>query len=204
MCDSTSSARQRACAAGKFAGARIEVYTVAAQACRSSVDLALKREAIVNPLQPVVALMVLAAVLFFAAGPLDGAYPGGSGWVDRGAVGYLSYLFGALNLLVAAVIWRGSERGLLLRMALAAVFFVERLVSAFLFGPKSPESATVHVLTAIVEFAILVSSLGVWRLGHSVDSRDLSSLFALFPTPPAPTGPVAARGADPVHPPQRS
>jgi hypothetical protein len=143
--------------------------------------------------------MALAALMFFAAGALDGAFPGGSGWIDRGGFGYLSYVFGALNLVVAAIIWRGSERGLVLRMGLAAVFFVERLVSVFLFGPKTPPSATVHVLTAMLEFAILIGSLSVWRLGRSVDSRDLNAMFALYPSGRHAASATPIETAHPAH-----
>lgn len=131
--------------------------------------------------------MALAAVLFFAAGILDGVYPGGREWITEGGVGYLSYVFGAINVAVAVWIWRGSEQGLLLRIVLAAFFFFERVLSAFAFGERSAESVAVHLLTALVELVILLGALQVWRLGHSVEATDLEAIFDLdAPLPAAP------------------
>lgn len=115
-------------------------------------------------LRPAVLLMLLASALFLIAGILDGAS------------GAISYAFGAVNLIVAVLIARGSERVLALRIGLAAFFVLERLASALLFGPKSIESVGVHVLTAAVEAVILASTLRLWRLGHSVTSQDLAFL----------------------------
>lgn len=134
---------------------------------------------IATSLRPVVLLMALASLLFFAAGALDEVYPGGRGWIDQGRFDYLSYAFGAVNLVFAIVVARGSERGLLGRMALAAFFFVERPFSAFLLGPKSTASVAVHLVTALVELFILLNALRVWRTGRALDARDLDAIFSL-------------------------
>lgn len=128
---------------------------------------------IASPIRTVVLLMAVAGALFFTAGFLDQVYPGGAGWLGPGV---LSHVFGAANVVVAVAIWRGSEQGLMLRIALAAVFFVERIGSAFLFGPKSAPSVGVHLLTAAVELAIFVLSFRVWRLGRSADTTALEAL----------------------------
>jgi hypothetical protein len=142
--------------------------------------------------------MAVAAGLFFCAGILDGAYPGGIGWIDRGSFSYLSYVFGAINGIVAASIWRGSERGLILRIALAAIFFFERLASAFAGEPKSAPSVAVHLVTAFVELLVLLGALYVWRLGRSVDARNLEALFAVeTPVGRAPPRSGIARAAAP-------
>ena len=50
--------------------------------------------------------MLLAAALFFAAGVLDGVYPGGERWIGAGGTVFLTYVFGLVNLVVAISIWR--------------------------------------------------------------------------------------------------
>jgi hypothetical protein len=126
---------------------------------------------------PVVWLMVLASLLFGAAGFLDGIYPGGPGWSfeSYGGLGWTSYAFGVVNLLVALFIARGSERSLTLRIGLAAVFVVERTTTAFFPVPKSPPSVGVHLATALIEAIILTATWRVWRLGHT-GVADLSLL----------------------------
>jgi hypothetical protein len=140
-------------------------------------------------LRPVVLLMLLASVLFVAAGLLDGVYPGGPAW-DIGDLAALSYVFALLNTFVAVLVARGSERSLALRMGLSLFFVVERPASAFLIGPKSGASIGVHLLTALVELVILVSALRVWRLGHSMATESMEQLFALDGTLPGPSAPL--------------
>lgn len=136
-------------------------------------------------LRPVVILMLLASVLFVLAGILDGVYPGGAtSFTDLAAV---SYVFAIINTVVAYLVARGSERSLALRMGLSLFFVIERPASAFLIGSHSTVSIAVHLLTAVVELVILVSGLGVWRLGHSVASGDMDQLYSLdsaIPPPP--------------------
>ncbi len=114
--------------------------------------------------------MAVAAALFLVAGLLDGSYPG-------------DYVFGGVNILFAFFIARGSERGLLLRIGLAAIFFVERILSAYALGELSIASVAVHLLTALVELVVLLTAMRVWRLGHSVDAAQLDALFALDAAP---------------------
>lgn len=136
-------------------------------------------------LRPVVILMLLASVLFVLAGIFDGMYPGGPVSFTDPAV--VSYVFAIVNTVVAFLVARGSERSLALRMGLSLFFVVERPASAFLFGPRSTPSIAVHLATAAVELVILISALGVWRLGHSVASSDMDQLYSLdTSTPPAP------------------
>ena len=134
-------------------------------------------------LRPVVLLMLLASLLFVAAGYLDGVYPGGpSSLTDLAAI---SYVFAIINTFVAFLVARGSERSLALRMGLSLFFVIERPLSAFVVGSKSLPSISVHLATAIVEAVILISALRVWRLGHSVPV-DMDSLFALDAAPAKP------------------
>ncbi len=155
--------------------------------------------------------MALASLLFFSAGVLDAAYPGGRGWIDRGSFAYLSYAWGAVSLVFALAVARGSERGLLARIAFAAIFFVERSIIAFFPEVKSPPSIGVHLTTALVELLVLLNALGVWRRGRAMEARDLDAIFSLdAPLPvaepkttlaePAPTPPTAmpARIARPI------
>jgi hypothetical protein len=137
---------------------------------------------VAGALRPVVLLMLVASVLFVAAGILDGAYPGGpTPLLDLAAI---SYVFALVNTLVAILVARGSERSLALRMGLSLFFVFERPVSAFLIGQKTTPSVAVHLITALVELVILVSAIRVWRLGHSVPTADLDSLFALDSSAP--------------------
>lgn len=121
-------------------------------------------------LRPAVLLIILASLLFFAAGYLDTA----AGAADVST--YASWVFGAVNLLVALLIARGNERMLALRIGLAAFFVVERPVTAVAFGPKPVESIAMHMATAVLEAIILFSTLRIWRLGHSVGQADLAFL----------------------------
>ncbi len=119
--------------------------------------------------RPAVILIALASILFLLAGGLDA-------W--HGAPDYASiesYVFGVVNLVVAVAIARGNERILALRMGLAAFFVVERPVTALLF-PTPFDALAVHFVTAIVEFVILLSTLRIWHLGHSVGTAELSML----------------------------
>jgi len=142
---------------------------------------------------PVVWLMVLASILFGAAGFLDGIYPGGGEWSfsSYGGLGWTSYAFGVVNLLVALFIARGSERSLTLRIGLAAVFVVERVTTAFFPVPKSLPSVGVHLATALIEAIILTATWRVWRLGH-MGVADLSLL-----TLPQAGGAAVAGGGPP-------
>jgi len=142
-------------------------------------------------LRPVVILMLVASVLFVAAGVLDGVYPGGT--VSLADLAALSYVFALINTFVAVLVARGSEKSLALRMGLSLFFVVERPLSAFFLGSKSSASIGVHLLTAVVELIILVSAFRVWRLGHSVASGQLEQLFSIDTVTPA----AAPRDEDP-------
>ncbi len=142
-------------------------------------------------LRPVVILMLLASVLFVAAGALDGVYPGGPAW-SLTDLAVVSYAFALVNTLVAILVARGSERSLALRMGLSLFFVFERPVSAFLVSEKSTASIGVHLATALVELIILASAIRVWRLGHSIASSELDALFALDSVTPVPA-PAAER-----------
>jgi hypothetical protein len=146
-------------------------------------------------LAPVVWLMVLASLLFAAAGVIDGIYPGGGQWsLDAyGGLGWTSYAFGLVNLLVALFIARGSERSLTLRIGLAAVFVVERTTTAFFPVPKSLPSVGVHLTTALIEAVILTATWRVWRLGQTY-AADL----AILALPQAGGAAVVAGGARPL------
>ena len=133
-------------------------------------------------LRPVVVLMVLASVLFVVDGWLDGAYPGGDGWIGGSAyhgLGVLAYLFAVINAAIALVIARGSERTLVGRIGLSAFFLAERPLTAYLLGDKPPLSVAVHLATALVELVILLGALRVWRLGRSLEEPDMDAAFAL-------------------------
>lgn len=141
-------------------------------------------------LRPAVALIVLASLLFLVAGRLD--HLSGVGeylWVE-------SYAFGVVNLIVAVAIARGSERILALRIVLAAFFVVERPATAILF-PTSLAAFAVHLLTALVELVVLVSTLRVWRLGHGV-AADIS-LLSLTSELPTSTPPSEGVGGNTRH-----
>src|SRR5438105_14936954 len=132
---------------------------------------------VAGALRPVVILMLLASVLFVAAGVLDGVYPGGGGW-DLSDIAAVSYVFAIVNTVVAILVARGSERSLALRMGLSLFFVFERPASAFLFAKSTP-SIAVHLATALVELVILVSAVRVWRLGHSLEGGEMDHLFAI-------------------------
>ena len=141
-------------------------------------------------LRPVVVLMVVASALFVVDGWLDGAYPGGDGWIGGPAyhgLGVLAYIFAIINAAIALVIARGSERTLLGRIGLSAFFLAERPLTAYLLGEKPPLSVGVHLATAVVELVILLGALRVWRLGRSIEEPDMNAAFALdAPSPAAP------------------
>ena len=133
-------------------------------------------------LRPVVVLMALASALFLLDGWLDGAYPGGDGWIGGPAhygLGVIAYVFAIVNAGIAIVIARGSERTLMGRIGLSAFFLVERPITAFALGPKPAASIAVHFATALVELVILLGALRVWRLGRSFDGSELDAAFAL-------------------------
>lgn len=133
-------------------------------------------------LRPVVVLMALASALFLLDGWLDGAYPGGDGWIGGLAhygLGVIAYVFAIVNAGIAIVIARGSERTLMGRIGLSAFFLVERPITAFALGPKPATSIVVHFATALVELVILLGALRVWRLGRSFDGFELDAAFAL-------------------------
>lgn len=121
-------------------------------------------------LRPAVLLIALASLLFLAAGALD-TYHG-----VESVASVESYALGALNLLVALLIARGSERMLALRIGLAAFFVVERPVSAVAFSGQPLDAIAVHLLTALIELAILISTLRLWHLGHSVGAAEMDLL----------------------------
>ena len=147
-------------------------------------------------LRPVVILMLLASLLFIAAGVFDGVYPGGASWSP--GLSAISYVFALVNTFVAILVARGSEKSLALRMGLSIFFVIERPASAFLFGTKTAPSIAVHLATALVELIILLSALRVWRLGHSVASADVDQLLALD------GGPVGAAATEPDEAPRRA
>ncbi|HVR88583.1 MAG TPA: hypothetical protein VHG53_03445 [Candidatus Limnocylindria bacterium] len=147
-------------------------------------------------LRPVVALMLLASILFVADGVLDHNFAGGPILDEYHGVGWTSYVFAFVNLLIALAVARGSERTLMGRIALSGFFMVERPLTAFILGPKPPESIVIHFVTALVELVILLGALRVWRLGRSVVPGDMEALFSLETTTPLPPPePVAARPA---------
>ena len=128
--------------------------------------------------------MLLATVLFVAAGVLDGLNLGEPGW-PGGSLdpAWSSYLFALVNLVFALVIARGSERSLVGRIGLSFFFVIERTLSAFALGPKSPPSIGVHLATALIELVILLGAFRVWRLGRSVGAGDVEALFAIDGAP---------------------
>ena len=138
-------------------------------------------------LRPVVVLMLLATLLFVAAGLLDGVYPVGPAWLGGPTLAWSSYLFALVNLAFALVIARGSERSLVGRIGLSLFFVVERTLSAVALGPKSTASVGVHLATALVELIILLGAFRVWRLGRSFGTGDLDALFAIDGGPNAST-----------------
>src|SRR5260221_3180132 len=141
---------------------------------------------VAGALRPVVLLMLVASVLFVAAGVLDGVYPGGSAW-SISDLAVVSYVFAFVNTLVAVLVARGSERSLALRMGLSLFFVFERPVSAFLVSEKSTASIAIHLATAVVELVVLATGIRVWRLGHSMgNGEQLDKIFALDSTTPAP------------------
>jgi hypothetical protein len=136
--------------------------------------------------------MLVASVLFVAAGVFDGVYPGGPTWSISDPAG-ISYIFAIVNTFVAFLVARGSERSLALRMGLSLFFVVERPATAILFAKGVP-SIAVHVATAAVELVILVLAVRVWRLGHSAVSGDMAQILSLDPSMPSP--PAAAEHDD--------
>jgi len=137
--------------------------------------------------------MLLATALFVADGIVDGVYPDGPAWLGSSTyhgLGVLSYVFAALNLIIALSIAAGSERTLVARIGLAALFVVERPLTAFILGPKPDASVLIHLLTAFIEGVILVSALRVWRLGHGIEGLELDSVLSLdAPSPASPADP---------------
>lgn len=121
--------------------------------------------------------MTLAAILFCVAGYVSGAYPGGAGWIDRGEYGVVAYVLGVVNVAVAVWIATGSQRGLALRILLAAVFVV--IVVLLAVEQPTPATLVAYGATAVVELVILVNALRVWRLGRRYDAGDLAAVFSL-------------------------
>ena len=107
-------------------------------------------------MRPVVALMLLATVLFVIDGILDHNYaivhhPEQPFLDEYKGVGWTSFVFAVANLVMTVAVARGSERTLLGRIALSAFFILERPLTAFVLGPKPIESVVVHVATALVD-----------------------------------------------------
>lgn len=150
-------------------------------------------------LRPAVLLIFFASLLFLLDAVLDGVQPLGEHWSLEAYsnLGWTSYLFAVVNLIVGVLIARGSERSLALRIGLSGFFLVERPVSAFLIGQKPIESIGVHLVTAFIELVILVTTIRVWRLGHSVRGSDLHALFALEAEPMAAS--MAAPRSEPIE-----
>jgi hypothetical protein len=142
-------------------------------------------------MRPVVALMLLATVLFVIDGILDHNYailhnPNEPFLDEFKGVGWTSFVFAVANLVMAVAVARGSERTLLGRIALSAFFIIERPLTAFILGPKPIESVVVHFATALVELVILVGALRVWRLGHSLVTTDVDAALSLDAPKPGP------------------
>lgn len=142
-------------------------------------------------MRPVVILMLLATVLFILDGLFDHDYalqqlPGQSIFDEYKGLGWTSFAFAVVNLLLTIAVARGSERTLVGRIALSAFFIVERPATAFALGPKPLTSVGVHLATALVELVILVGAVRVWRLGHSLESADMEAAFALDSATPRP------------------
>jgi hypothetical protein len=125
--------------------------------------------------------MLLASLLFVVDGIIDGVYPGGPAWFTGKYenLAEIAYIFAILNTVVALLVARGSERSLIARIGLSAFFVLERPLTAFVLGPKSAPAVAVHLATAVVELVILVTALRVWRLGHSLATGEMDSLFTL-------------------------
>lgn len=121
--------------------------------------------------------MALAAVLFFVAGVLNGVYPGATGWEAHGGYGWLTYVFGLLNLGVAAWIWRGSERGLVTRIVLGAVFLA--IVAALALAQPTTASLVLYVITGIIELVILLNAIRIWQSARDAESGNLDRLLSL-------------------------
>ena len=121
--------------------------------------------------------MTLAAVLFFLAGVLNDVYPGGAGWEAHGGYGWLTYLFGLLNLGVAIWIWRGSERGLVTRIVLGAVFLA--IVAALALAQPTTPSLVLYVVTGVIELVILLNAIRVWQAAREAESDEVDRLLSL-------------------------
>jgi len=137
-------------------------------------------------MRPVVVLMLLATVLFVVDGVLDHNYANKPIFDEYKGVGWTSFVFALANLLMTIAVARGSERTLLGRIALSGFFILERPVTAFVLGEKSPAAVGVHLVTAVVELIILVGAVRVWRLGHSFVPADMDAMFSLDPAGAAP------------------
>jgi len=152
--------------------------------------------------RPAVLLIVFASLLFMLTGWLDASAalatcPGAllsQACLDAAASPVESVVFGVVNLLVAVLIARGSERMLAVRILLAGFFVLERPITALAFGERPSASIALHLTTAFVEAVILLSTVRIWHLGHSVSQMDLAALAipsaadaresALEPRPP--------------------
>ena len=121
--------------------------------------------------------MTLAAILFFLAGVLNDVYPGGAGWEAHGGYGWLTYLFGLLNLAVAVWIWRGSERGLVTRIVLGAVFLA--IVAALALAQPTTVSLVLYVVTGLIELVILLNAVRVWQAARDAESGAVDRLLSL-------------------------
>jgi hypothetical protein len=142
--------------------------------------------------------MVLAATLFFVAGVLNGVYPGGSGWEAHGGYGWLTYLFGLLNLLVAVWIWRGSERGLVTRIVLGAVFLA--IVAALALAQPTTASLVLYVITGVIELVILLNAIRVWQAARDAESGSVDELLSLDAPLPVSRSPQPSLLVAPVTP----
>ena len=131
--------------------------------------------------------MAVAAILFFIAGVLNGVYPGGSGWETHGGYGWLTYVFGVLNLAVAIWIWRGSERGLITRIILGAVFLA--IVAALSLAQPTTVSLVLYLITGIIELVILLNAIRVWQSAREAESGDVEQLLSLDVPLPVPFRP---------------
>jgi len=151
-------------------------------------------------MRPVVVLMLLATVLFVVDGVLDHNYANKPIFDEYKGVGWTSFVFALANLLMTIAVARGSERTLLGRIALSGFFILERPVTAFVLGEKSPAAVGVHLVTAVVELIILVGAVRVWRLGHSFVPADMDAMFSLDPAGAAPAAalPVVVEPAEPA------
>lgn len=117
-------------------------------------------------IRPVIFWMVLSAVLFFAGGVVDGVYPGGANWSLEPGNGapWIAYAFAIVELLLAALIIRGSDLAFFLAFGVATFFILERPITPLMVPYTTPVGYAVHLVTAVVQVLTMFSALRVFRL----------------------------------------